>query len=203
MVNDSTQNVPKEKEPQKPEKCIKKFKTLTDTYYGVPNLFGPILLLYAGKGSHLSSIGPTGAKFEFLLTDDFGIGTDINYSTASAKWTEMKTDEANNSVIYDHKLSSTAFRSMLSLNFHFSVKKKVDWYTSFKGGYYKRSFSYTSNDPNAVMPKIDGIWTTNNWHAAMRWEIGCRLFLTKFLAMNFSFGLGGGPLVSSGVSSKF
>jgi hypothetical protein len=37
----------------------------------------------------------------------------------------------------------------------------------------------------------------------MRWEIGGRFFVAKFLAFNYGVGIGGGPLVFSGVSSKF
>src|SRR5438046_2266304 len=76
QTKQSEQDKSKDQNADKPAKCIKKFKTLTDTYYGYPNFFGYILQLAVPHATTVSSIGPTGGKVEFLLTDKFGIGTD-------------------------------------------------------------------------------------------------------------------------------
>lgn len=192
-----------EQNDDKPKKCIKKFKSLTDTYYGYPAVFGYIMQLFVDHNTNLSMIGPTGGKYEFLLTDKFGIGTDVNYTTSSISWLETKTDVNGKNISYNHNFSSTAFRSMATFNFHFHTRKKVDWYTSLKGGYYGRTYKYVSDDPTSKPPKIDQIWVSNDWHVAFRYEFGVRIFLAPFLALNFQMGIGGGPIFASGISSKF
>jgi hypothetical protein len=199
------QQKPEEKEPEKPKKCIKKFKSLTDTYYGVPNLYGFILAAEATNENSLSksfsNIGPTGAKYEFLITDNFGLGVDANYAYSSITWKEKHVDANNNPVTYSYKATSGALRSMLGFNFHYATKKRVDWYSAFKVGYFSRTFSYTSDAPNYIPPSPSLFW--NWWHPAFRLETGVRLFIAPFLAVNFNIGLGGGPLIAGGVSSKF
>lgn len=203
-LKEKDKNKDKDKDAPKSDKCIKKFKTLTDTYYGYPAFYGYIMQLFVDHGTIVKMLGPTGGKFEVLLTDKFGIGTEVNYTTSSILWDNIKQDAAGNNIRYHCKYSSTAVRSMMSFNFHFATKKRVDWYTSVKAGYFTRSYKWDNGgDKTAEEPKIDPIWKSNDWHVALRWEIGCRLFLAKFMAVNFSFGIGGGPIVSSGASSKF
>jgi len=182
------------------KKYVRKFKSITDSYYGFPNIyaiiFRPLATLKGATGVEVKSIGPTGIKYEFMITDKFGIGTDINYSLISVSFTKPKGDSTNTS--YSYKVSSPAFRSMLAFSFHKSKKKKLDWYSSIKIGYYNRSIKIESTDPGFKAPSLD--WPLP---IAFRLEGGFRYFPTRFTGIHFNMGILGSALFNAGVSQVF
>ncbi len=188
---------------QQPEqkKCIKKYKSITDTYYGFPNLyaliFRGIATTSSSIGVHVSSIGPTGAKYEFMLTDNFGIGVDANYSNINVSYTDQKKDSSGTIKTYSYKLSSPAVRSMIGFNFH-KVKEKIEFYSAIKIGYYYRSIKFTTDDPTFKVPSLS--WPLP---MAFRMEFGFRYFPVPFIGIHFNMGFLGGALFNAGVSSKF
>jgi hypothetical protein len=191
--------------------CIQQGKILMDAYYGFPNLFKAVLQTEANTiqnnstkngnapvgGVTIYGIGPMGAKVEYLLTDKFGMGVDFNYSNVGIKFSAAGTNSSGNAVTYNYDLSSPAIRAMLGFNFHFVHSDKIDVYAAVKAGYYNRSFSLVTNDPNS-----NGSISLND-PIAFRLEVGMRYFFTENIGLHINIGFPGGPLLAGGIAFKF
>ena len=86
---------------------------------------------------------------------------------------------------------------MLAANFHFVRGKRIDFYGAVKTGYYSRSITFTSDDPN-----YNFTWKTL-LPIAFRMETGIRYFFIPNVGIHANVGIGGGPLAAVGVSLKF
>lgn len=194
------QNQVPTEEPIVPPKntYVRKFRSITDTYYGFPNIFAlffrPIAAVSGATGVSVKSLGPTGAKYEFMITDNFGIGADANYSNIVVSFQKTNSKGVN----YTYKVSSPALRTMIGFNIHKVKKKKWDFYSALKFGYYDRSIKFETDDPDYVAPKL-------NWplHLAMRIETGLRYFPTRFTGIHFNMGFLGSAFLNLGVSQVF
>ena len=178
--------------------CVQKGNVIVDAYYGFPNLYGVIFKAAVvnsnATGISVSSFGPIGIKGEYLLTDKFGMGLDLNYSTVNV---QASSDSVGNPVTYHYKFSTPAIRAMIGFNFHFVRTDKVDGYAAVKAGYLSRTFSFTSDQPGYNFS------FSNFVPVAFRLECGMRYFFTEHVGATVNIGLGGGPLIAIGISGKF
>ncbi len=185
-----------------PKRYVRKFKTITDPYYGFPNLYAlvlkPVAIFSGVSGVSVRSLGPTGAKSEFMITDKFSMGIDANYSNVTVSFTMNKKDTGGVQRTYMYKVSSPAVRSMVSFSLHSGTKQKFDVYSSFKIGYYKRTIKFETDDPGYKAPVLK--WP---YSLALRIESGFHYFPSRFFGFHGNFGLGGGALFNLGVSSLF
>ncbi|MGZ3865821.1 MAG: hypothetical protein ACXVNR_05160, partial [Bacteroidia bacterium] len=94
------------------EGCIKQGTMIIDAYYGFPNLYASTLkrVYSAYSGISVSSFGPVGGKFEYLITDKFGVGVDCNYSTLKVTFTDNYTNSSGNVTAYHETVTSPALR---------------------------------------------------------------------------------------------
>lgn len=99
--------------------------------------------------SNGSLTGPFYMKYEYGVTEDFGIGINLAYL-------EYKFSDSNyygyyyftsNQVQFTRTYTYTSFSGLLRANWHFGNSDKVDPYFGFGLGYRTGTWKYTSNDP--------------------------------------------------------
>ncbi len=190
-----------------------KWNMVNDPYYGVPNytnLFPGLKSSILGavkddeniSNIHSRGSGPTGLRTEFFLNNWFGIGVDAIYSGSSVSYDRRDSivDGVEYTNSYERKMSRV--RIQARFNFHFPVKnKRLDMYGGIGIG---SNAKYRTTFVNGV--KTDdksGFWDRfPTFPISMRTCWGFRYYFSKFVGMNFEVGIGG-PLISTGVSSRF
>ncbi|MNU78596.1 hypothetical protein D3C71_681890 [compost metagenome] len=190
-----------------------KWNMVNDPYYGFPNytsLFPGLKSSILGAvkdDDNISNIesrgsGPTGLRTEFFLNNWFGIGVDAIYSGSKVTYDRLDSivDGISYTNSYERKMSRV--RIQARFNFHFPVKnKRLDMYGGIGIG---SNSKYRSTFVNGVKTEDkSGFW--NGFPTipiSMRTCWGFRYYFSKFVGMNFEVGIGG-PLISTGVSSRF
>jgi hypothetical protein len=182
-----------------------------DTYYGFPNA---TVTLYNGlytdnSETEIRGIGGTGFRFEYMLADNLGVGAEYNYVFGSAKYTVTDTFTVWNGSAYEDSVvnysverSVTKMRFLARFNYHFVATDVVDGYIGFAGGYKYRNTTWTSTNPNGSEDEVGGLFD-GVMPVAVRVAIGARFFFTPWMGANMELGLGGGPVVSGGLTFKF
>ena len=190
-----------------------KWNMVNDPYYGFPNytsLFPGLKSSILGAvkdDENISNIdsrgsGPTGLRTEFFLNNWFGIGVDAIYSGSSVSYDRLDSivDGISYTNSYERKMSRV--RIQARFNFHFPVKKKrLDMYGGIGIG---SNAKYRSTFVNGVKTEDkSGFWNGfPTLPISMRTCWGFRYYFSRFVGMNFEIGIGG-PLISTGVSSRF
>jgi len=122
--------------------------------YGFPNLGKSLLTSGTEDGDYKAfGIGPIHARFEYGITDRYGIGVSINMVSFGAKWTsEGYTYDSNGfmtgTTTYDHKDKIGSWNILIRFNRHWDVNDKVDIYGGFGLGYNSWKWSHETNDPD-------------------------------------------------------
>jgi hypothetical protein len=183
--------------------AVEKGTKLVDVYYGWPNLWSSIAKAAITNSNSLNvgvgSTGPFGARFEYMASDKVGFGVDLNYALTTVKFNEETTDGNGNSVTYNYKWSIPRLRALFRFNLHFGGSEKFDAYWTLGAGYSSLNWSYTTNDPNYT----DNNVKFNYIPIALRTGIGARYYFSESIGANVELGLGGGPLMTFGLSTKF
>ncbi len=171
---------------------------MIEVYYGFPNLFTTVLKnTYANdpsiqSGLEISGVGPIGFRGEYMVTDKFGFGIDVNYSNTRLQWTEEFSG-----TVYNYELNAPRFRVMGKFNFHFASSDVFDAYSSVGAGYNSAKITLKTNDPSYTDEEQVALIPI-----AFRLAIGARYFFTDNIGANLEFGLGGGALMHVGLSYK-
>ena len=190
------------------ELCIEKGKLLIDADYGVPYLTGSVVktVLDNSTGSSVASISNLnhiGGKFEYLVTDNIGVGLEYTYAAVSAKYNYVRSYTDNNqnyTVLERYNAKLTKQRILLRVNIHFNTTEKLDVYSTLGLGYKKTQLK-TDNIYNTV--EVFGFnRTINMFPISMRGGIGIHYFFTQNIGLNLEAGFGG-PIIQAGLTGKF
>jgi hypothetical protein len=176
-----------------------KGKVVIDAYYGFPNLVTGYYktLINASNaaggntGITATSIGPLGARVEYLLSDKVGFGVDFSYANTTLKYTN----------VYNYQVSIPRWRVVPRINLHLGQSTKLDPYFAFGLGYDSWGVVGKTNDPNYVNYSVKQILPIYVPVVIMA-KFGMRYFITDNLGLGFELGLGG-PLATGGVTVKF
>jgi hypothetical protein len=108
--------------------------------YGVGLGYGRILNSYqAYEGYRFSGFGPVAASYERGITDNFGVGVQIGYSSYGGKWLQTG---------YNYEYRYSTLSVMARGAYHFNVRiRNFDPYIGIGLGFSKYSVNYTSNIP--------------------------------------------------------
>lgn len=187
-------------------KCVSQGNFLIDGYYGYPYVVGKVLKNLSDRddnGIEISSARNTnhiGGKFEYMLSDHFGIGADYTFARVTNYINTLDyTSETGQYKIVrgSYKESLTKQRVLVRMNIHFGTTSAIDPYVSFGVGYkqsiYKNDFplDFPINNVNINLIPI-----------SFRAAIGMRWFFTDGIGLNVEGGFGG-PAIQGGVSVKF
>lgn len=184
---------------------------IVDPYIGVPNWANSILYDqvnldnsdnvtdYKVNGGMLSY----GGRVEYMLSDDFGMGVDVNYEVSGFNYNNVVSvyDESTATYTdakYNYDYKAKKLRAMIRLNYHFVQTDRADAYTAFAGGYKNVNRIATSNDPNYVNDELNGALVP----VAFRLAVGARVYFTDNIGAHLELGAFGGALLQFGLSVK-
>lgn len=170
---------------------------IVDAHYGFPNFSAILKTAYANSGSEfdlkITGLGPMGARGEYMLTDMFGLGLEVNYTK-----TGIAFKDSSSGTTYDYEVALSRLRVFPRFNLHFLQSSDVvDVYGVLGAGYHRASYSFTSTDTTFGNENITGLWPV-----AFRLGIGFRAFFAGVLGAGMEIGLGGGALIAAGLSLR-
>ena len=158
-------------------------------------------LNYKINGGHLSY----GARAEYMIAGDIGIGFDVNYVRCGYNYDSNDTTYTWNQASgqYDTTFSMSNYdylaqrtRIMVRLNKHFVQTDQVDAYVGVGAGYkltkrdWKTNGEATLEQEEALIP------------IACRIAIGARFYFTQNIGAHIELGAFGGGIIQAGVAVK-
>lgn len=162
--------------------------------YGAPNWSK---LLFSSTGTYKilngSGVGPIHGKFEYMVSDRFGVGLSVNHVGMSMNY---DVDDGFGTV-YNYKLSynSTAFN--IRFNWHFFNQDGFDMYAGAGVGYKVSKYAWDTTDPNGGNLDYGSLVPI-----AMEVSVGMRYFFTENIGIYAEFGLTK-SLIQGGATFKF
>lgn len=139
------------------------------------------------------SIGPVGARFEYLVMDKVGIGVDVIYRSSYAEY-----DDFVGTAKYTYRYDVVQFRAMGKVTVHFLSDENADLYGGIGVGYRYVNRKATATDPNYMPTVQEGYFPV-----AARLSLGFRYLFTPNFGANAELGIGGGSFVNAGLSYVF
>ena len=103
-----------------------------------------------GSGYQFSYLGPLFLKYEYAISDKFGLGLNVSYLTSTADFTS--TDFSTNEV-FNNSINRTGYNIMLRFNWHFGDHDMIDPYFGLAGGY--RSNNWSSDFEDQSLGELD------------------------------------------------
>jgi len=170
---------------------IEKGSMIIEPFYGY-SLSGGILKLYEtsdATNTTVKHLGPMGFRFEYMVSDLIGLGIDAVYK---------KSEISYNIDNYSESYTIPKTFIMARMNFHFVRTETVDYYFGYGIGYKMGSYTFESDDPNAVEVSSDVLIPI-----AFRVSTGFRYFFTEMIGASVELGIGGGSLATFGTVFKF
>jgi len=111
--------------------------------YGTPNLMSAVFTTFKKYGDYTgSSFGPLHIKFEYFLSDEFGIGISSNIASSQSTWVFVFD---SNSYKESLNYNSTSFN--VRFNYHFYSEGRLDIFAGGGLGYRFSNSKFTSEDP--------------------------------------------------------
>jgi hypothetical protein len=151
--------------------------------------------------SSKSSI-PFSINASYQINQNLATGVEVSYESTQIKWRENETllgnDSTNIPVTYLYSLDASRIRILLILNYHFAVKKHIDWFFGFGLGYSHNTTKLTTDATNTLYENISPCFLP----ISTRTKVGVNYYFLKDIAVNAEVGIGG-PLVSLGITAKF
>jgi hypothetical protein len=185
---------------------------IIDAYFGYtgPGLALRIINLDPGTETHV--FGPAGLRIQYMVSEGFGIGVDVNYEKKTGNWdSEYTTTTWNNSNqnyervtnVYEANYQVTKIKAMVRTSWVFVNKENfsANWANSigYKAG--NRTLddphsSSISNDITNTIPlgKVGPI--------AFRTALGMLFLFTDNIGIHFEAGMFGGGWILGGLSFK-
>ncbi len=166
--------------------------------YGWPNLAKTTLkLLEEDVNYNTTGIGPIAFRFEYGLTEKFGLGLSINYSDAAVDWSDTS---GNNGITYNYKIKRSTTSILPRFNFHFGTNEKVDPYFAVAMGFRTANYTLETNDPDAK--DADYVSIPNFFPIGFEAVVGVRIYFTPNIGAYSEIGISKG-VMQAGLAFKF
>lgn len=164
--------------------------------YGFPNLGKSILKANEGIDGQTNykatGFGPMHFRFEYALSETWGIGMSSNFNTFGDKWTESGTNSVYNTTTgnydnvpysYDYSDKVTSVNILVRFNKHWAAGSKADIFSGTGIGYNLFKDTYKSTDPNSTNASF-------NFPIPVGFEstVGVRIFFSDNLGMYIEGG---------------
>ncbi|MES2395452.1 MAG: outer membrane beta-barrel protein [Bacteroidota bacterium] len=165
--------------------CVEEGTIIIDAFYGYPYFNGAVLkALFSNTVGNVRNTNHLGAKVEYMVTDEIGLGVEFTYAHASISYRD--------SLYRTSTAEISKLRVLAKMNFHFATDANIDPYLTVGAGIKQNKFE-----------GFNGVeWTGNLYPVAARIGVGLRYFFTDVVGVNAEVGLGG-PLMQGGVSFRF
>jgi opacity protein-like surface antigen len=156
-----------------------------------------VLATYTYKiqdGYQFSYLGPLFLKYEYAISDKFGLGLNVSYLTSTAEFTS--TDFYTNEV-FNNSINRTGYNIMMRFNWHFGDHDMIDPYFGLAGGY--RSNNWSSDLEDQGLPEIN---LSTVFHVGIEATFGTRFLFTDNVGAYVEIGLAR-AFFQFGVTGKF
>lgn len=173
------------------DQALSQGNILVEGYYGFPN-FATFLLrsAYGLSGSdenvNIGGLGPLGARVEYMIDDNIGLGVEVYYGASSVEWNEANLNPTQGDP--DNYFYSVDY-NRLSINirgaYHFPVSSNLDAYVLGGVGYRGTTYKFDTNDP-AFQKQTVG----NLFPLSYRLGAGGRYFIADAIGIGLEFALG-------------
>lgn len=167
------------------QNSVEKGTIVIDGFYGLPYWNGAALKSTYGGTIH--NINHIGAKVEYLVTDQVGLGIEFTYADAYVNY------QSGLSMLW-YKAGISKYRIIGRMNYHFATTEEFDPYFAIGVG-IKQTNVY-STEPGA------GKVNVNLVPVAFRIGLGGHYYFNDILGLNAEVGLGG-PIIHLGLSCRF
>lgn len=182
---------------------------IIDPYIGAPTINIWWKNLVDLDQANSSTVGPPigfGGRFSYLVSDNFGIGLDVNYVKSGYEFTDVclgcgdwdTTSMSYADVEQTTRFESDVLRIMIRMDYHFVQTENLDVYLGVGAGYkYAKRVGYLDGVVNGNIG-----WTGAAIPVATRVGIGMRYYFIPNLGLHLELGAGGGQLIEGGISVK-
>jgi hypothetical protein len=148
--------------------------------YGFGNFGNAVLNTYETNSNYsYSSTGPLFLKYEYGISEKFGIGLNFSYLTGVAGF----NSELNGTTYYN-EISRTGYNIMLRFNWHFGENDIVDPYFGIAAGFRNNIWESDFGDPDLEDLNIETIFPLG-----LEATFGARFFITDYLGAYIEVGL--------------
>jgi hypothetical protein len=197
--------------PGQKEFCVNQGDFIVDAFYGYPYVLGNAIK-EAFKSSNNNSINNTnvisvtnlnhiGAKFEYMVTEDIGIGLEYTFAGVYMQYYDINTNSNGLTIAGYYNASLTKQRILGRVNFHYATTAHFDPYACIGAG-YKKSVLKTTNPYDNYSVDAFNTGILNAFPVSFRLGVGVRYFFNDYIGLNIEGGIGG-PSVQGGVTVKF
>jgi outer membrane protein W len=137
-----------------------------------------------------------GGKFEYMATENLGIGLEGNY---------VETGYQYGKVGERYSYTRTRLRVNFILNYHVIQNDEFDMYLGWGLGYKNTVRTWaTDSEDQEELAILNAALGTLQVPISIKWfSCGGRYFFTDNIGMNFEVALGGGQLGKIGLTGKF
>jgi hypothetical protein len=167
------------------KKLVKKDVFIIDAFFGWPYLNGT-LLTAVSNNVKVKNTNHLGGKFEYMISDEVGLGGEFTYADASVNYNASSTGNTQRAGV-------SKLRILGRVNYHFQTSELFDLYLGMGIGYKKTTYYDTGNSNYNQ--------TFNLFPISMKLAIGVHYYFNETIGINTEVGLGG-PLISAGLSVK-
>jgi hypothetical protein len=144
--------------------------------------------------------GPYYAKFEYRLTEEWGVGVNLAYVEYNTEMQSTGWDYATgNPITYTAHYDYKSFSSLLHATWHFSGSEKVDPYFGFGLGIRNDTWKYKSDNPYMYSAQI---YNDNDFPLGFETTFGLRVTFTKHIGAYAETGIAK-SVVQFGLIAKF
>jgi opacity protein-like surface antigen len=161
--------------------------------YGFPNLtktvFKAVDESFTDSELKVTGAGPMHFRFEYGLSETWGIGASINFASAGLEETYTatyfnETTQQNETKSYTDKQSFKSFSALVRFNKHWPISDKADVFSGVGLGYKSSKWSWDSDNPNSLEEDFDSLIPIG-----FEWTVGLRYYFTDNIGAYVEGGL--------------
>ncbi|MEN8839192.1 MAG: outer membrane beta-barrel protein [Flavobacteriales bacterium] len=161
--------------------------------YGFGNFGNAVLNTYENNSNYsYSSTGPLFFKYEYGISENFGIGVNATYLTGIAGF-----NSESNGTTYYNEISRTGYNIMLRFNWHFGEHDMIDPYFGIAAGFRNNDWQSDFGDPN-----IENLSVSTIFPLGLEATFGTRFFITENIGAYVEVGLAR-AIMQVGLTSTF
>ncbi|MCU0360371.1 MAG: porin family protein [Bacteroidia bacterium] len=146
----------------------------------------------------ISTTGPFGLMYEYMLADVIGLGGELGYSASEFNWVMDGVDINFNPAKWNYKVNFATTRVQMRFNLHLIKNEHFDTYLLFNVGYRRTKFTVDTDDPFYI-PEYSVPFF---FPIGVKSGLGVRYFFLKNIGLNAEFAIGS-PIISGGLSVRF
>lgn len=181
--------------------AVEEGNVIVEGFYGWPNFTTFLLrtaynLSASDEDVSITGSGPFGARAEYIIMENVGIGIDAYYGASGIAWKSNQITPMGTDTVYDYSVDYKRFSLNVRAAYHLNVSDNFDAYLSGSLGYRYRRSTIDTDDPFFTPVEVGSLIPIS-----VRGAIGGRYYISGIVGIGMELALGG-PLISGGISVK-